>query len=152
VVAPLTGQDGRLLAVHCRWLGGLPKMLNIGRAGGVFAPPGALQADPLVLVEGLFDSLSLLACGVPAVAVIGKWIDWLPGCAAGRAALLAFDGNKPGEAAAREYGERLEPGRWHRVRPPGATKDWNNALRKGGAGSLAGWLGRHPLLGAAARG
>lgn len=150
VLAPLAGPDGRLRAAHCRWLHGLPKMLNIGAAGGVFAPPGAREADPLVLVEGLFDALSLLTCGVPAVAVIGKWIDWLPGFAAGRTVLLAFDGNRPGDAAAREYAAHLAPGRWHRVRPPGTTKDWNNALRKGGRGSLAGWLGRHPLLASAA--
>ncbi len=151
VLAPLTGPDAELRAVHCRWLHSLPKMLNIGRAGGVFAPPGSFAGDPLVLVEGLFDALSLLACGLPAVAVIGKWIDWLPGFAAGRTVLLAFDGNRPGDATAREYGERLEPGRWHRVRPPGAAKDWNNALRKGGRGSLAGWLGRQPLLASAVR-
>ena len=146
VLAPLTGPEGELRAVHSRWLHHLPKMLNIGHAGGVFAPPGALEAGALILVEGLFDALSLLACGVPAAAVIGKWIDWLPGFAAGRRVLLAFDGNRPGDAAACEYAARLVPGSWHRLRPPGRAKDWNNALRKGGAGMLAGWLARHPLL------
>lgn len=152
VVAALTGPEGGLAAVHGRWLHHLPKMLNIGRAGGVFAPPGALEADPLIWVEGLFDALSLAACGVPAVAVIGKWVGWLPGFAAGRTVLLAFDGNKPGEAAAREYAAHLEPGRWHRLRPPGATKDWSNALRKGSRALLTGWLTRHPLLAAGGRG
>ena len=66
--------------------------------------------------------------------------------AAGRRVLLAFDGNRPGDAAACEYAARLVPGSWHRLRPPGRAKDWNNALRKGGAGMLAGWLARHPLL------
>jgi hypothetical protein len=155
VLAPLIGPDGALRAVHGRWLHHLPKMINIGTKGGVFVPPGSLDGDPLILVEGLFDSLSLLACGVPAVAVIGKYVEWLPGFAAGRTVLLAFDGNKPGDAAAREYARSLEPGCSQRLRPPGATKDWSNALRKGGGGTLIGWLRRHPVLGAtvpAARG
>lgn len=146
VVAPLRGLGGELRAVHARYIRELPKMLNVGRAGGVFSPRGALERDPLILVEGLFDSLSLLACGVEAVAVIGKWIDWLPAFARGRTVLLAFDGNRPGEAAAREYAAHLEPGAWHRLRPPGRTKDWSNALRKGSPGLLATWLSRQPLL------
>lgn len=146
VVAPLLGPQGELRAVHGRWLHHLPKMINIGRAGGVFAPPGSLESDPLVLVEGLFDSLSLLACGVLSVAVIGKWIEWLPRAVGGRTVVLAFDGNRPGDAAAREYAARLEEGRWHRLRPPAGIKDWNNALRKTGIRALASWLSRHPLL------
>jgi hypothetical protein len=144
VLARLTGPSGELRAVHGRYLHnrhGEGKMLTVGRPGGVFAA-GGLDADPLVLVEGVFDALSLAAAGLPAVATIGRWVDWLPAGRAGRDVWLAFDGNRPGERWAVGWAEALGGGRVLRLRPPGGRGDWNSAARRIGAADLERWIRR----------
>jgi DNA primase len=101
-----------------------------------------LLAEPLVLVEGLFDALSLAAAGLPCVATIGRWVDWLPGLARGREVWLAFDGNRPGERSARGFAASLDGSHCRRLRPPGSRGDWNAAARKIGAASLTRWVQR----------
>ena len=145
MLARLTGRDGGLRAVHGRHLNDRRnegKMFTVGRSGGLFDGLDGLAAEPLILVEGLFDALSF-ATAFPCVATIGRWADWLPEAARGREVWLAFDANRPGDRAAREFAAALagSPGsRCRRLRPPGRQGDWNAAARKIGAASLTRWL------------
>ena len=117
-------------------------MLTIGRSGGVFASPDGLDADPLVLVEGLFDSLSLASAGIPSVATIGRWVDWLPARIGRQKVWLAFDGNRPGDRWVRVWREALRGAQVFRIRPPGGRGDWNAAARRIGVSDLERWLRR----------
>ena len=149
VLGRLAGPGGELRAVHGRYLhneADQGKMLTVGQPGGVFATPGALDADPLVLVEGLFDALSLAAAGLPAVATIGRWVDWLAAASAGRSVWLAFDANRPGERWVKEWAQALRGGgRLYRLRPPGGRGDWNSAARRMGAAELERWVRREAV-------
>lgn len=145
VLARLTGPEDELRAVHGRHLHdrrGEGKMFTVGRSGGVFPVLDGLLVEPLVLVEGLFDALSLAVAGLPCVATIGRWVDWLPGLARGREVWLAFDGNRPGERSARGFAASLGGSRCRRLRPPGSRGDWNAAARKIGVASLTRWVRR----------
>lgn len=145
VLARLAGPAGELRSVHGRYLHvcrGEGKMFTVGRSGGAYISPGGLDADPLVLVEGLFDALSLAAAGLPSVATIGRWVDWLPARIARREVWLAFDGNRPGDRWAREWAARLPDARTFRLRPPGGRGDWNAAARRIGASDLERWIRR----------
>jgi Toprim-like len=96
-------------------------MFTVGRAGGVFEMLGGQLAAPLVLVEGMFDALSVGGGGgMPCLATIGRWVDWPPEAARQREVWLAFDTNRPGERAAREFAVALAAagGRCRRLRPP----------------------------------
>jgi hypothetical protein len=143
VLARLVGPAGELRAVHGRHLHnerGEGKMFTVGRSGGVFQAIDGLRREPLVLVEGLFDALSLAGAGLSCVATIGRWADWLPEVARDREVWLAFDGNRPGERSARGFAMSLGGSRCRRLRPPGGRGDWNAAARRIGAASLARWL------------
>ncbi len=121
VLARLIGPEGEPRAVHGRHLHdrrGEGKMFTVGRAGGVFPVIDGLRADPLVLVEGLFDALSIAAGGLPCAATIGRWVDWLPELARGREVWIAFDGNRPGDRSARGFAVSLGGSRCRRLRPP----------------------------------
>jgi hypothetical protein len=147
VVAPLRDDNGRLTAVHARYLHsarGQDKMLTIGVGGGVITVAGGWRAEPLVLVEGLFDALSLATCGRSCAATIGRWAPWLPQASRGRRVWLAFDATRPGEADAAGYAARLgeEGARPHRLLPPPRCKDWSTALAKRGRHAVASWLAR----------
>jgi DNA primase len=109
-------------------------------AMGISPILNGLRADPLILVEGLFDALSLAAAGLPCVATIGRWVDWLPELAQGREVWLAFDGNRPGERSAHGFAASLGGSHCRRLRPPGGRGDWNAAARKIGTAGLARWL------------
>jgi len=143
VLAPMRRRDGELAAVTARYLTtvrGQEKILTVGHEGGVFSVLDGLWADSLVLVEGVFDALSLAVCGVPCVATIGRYVAWLAELAAGRAVLLGFDGNKVGDHAARYYKDRMAGVDCRRLRPPPSCKDWSAALGKLGAAGLGRWL------------
>ena len=114
----------------CHWAAGTPP-----DCGG-----GGWRADPLILVEGLFDGLSLAMCDLACIATIGRWAPWLPEIAAGRKVWLAFDASKPGEADVAEYSRRLRHSEINRLLPPARCKDWNTALRKIGRSALTRWL------------
>src|SRR5689334_20247483 len=66
VVVALLDNRGALASVHGRYLSvlrGQDKMLTIGPGGGVVNVAGGWRMDPLIVVEGLFDALSLAVCG-----------------------------------------------------------------------------------------
>jgi len=143
VLAAMRQSDGRLVAVTARYLTTArhqEKILTVGDAGGVFAVLDGLRADPLLLVEGVFDALSVALCGHPCVATIGRWVEWIPGFAVGRTVLLAFDGNKVGDHAARYYQDRMPGSACRRLRPPPKCKDWSSALAKLRLAGLKHWL------------
>lgn len=145
VLVAMRGARGELRAVHGRYLHnrrGEPQMLTVGRPGGVVSALGGWRADPVVLVEGLFDALSLATCGRAAAATVGRWAEWLPAACAGRDVWIAFDGNRPGEEAAERAADRLVDARVRRLRPPPRCQDWNTALRKRGRAELVRWLAR----------
>jgi hypothetical protein len=143
LVAMRDREDG-IVSLHGRYLHvvrGQNKMLTIGRGGGAVSVLGGWRADPLILVEGLFDALSLAACGWASVATIGRWAPWLPEVSAGRIVWLAFDASRPGEADAARYAERLhEAVAVRRLPPPSRCKDWSTALVKRGRSVVSCWV------------
>ncbi len=146
VLVPLRNKDAAIVSVHGRYLHNTRnenKMLTIGQGGGVINFLGGWRVDPLVLVEGLFDGLSLAMCGWSCVATIGRWAPWLPEVAAGRKVLLAFDASRSGDAEASAYAALLEQSLTARLMPPNRCKDWNTAIRKVGRGTLTRWLDQH---------
>jgi len=143
VLVGLHDQDGVLVSVHGRYLTtirGQNKMLTVGLPGGVAGVGSSWRAEPLILVEGIFDALSLAACGWDGVATIGRWAPWLPQTCARRVVWLAFDANAPGEREAQHYAQMLSMSKPLRLLPPARCKDWNTALVKQGNTRVAHWL------------
>ena len=136
-------RDARLASVHGRYLEtrrGQDKMFTIGAGGGVATAGAGWHGEPLILVEGIFDALSLAVCGWDGVATIGRWAPWLPEVCARRIVWLAFDANAPGEDEVAHYIERLPSSTARRLLPPPQCKDWNTALCKRGPAAMARWL------------
>ena len=143
VLIALRDRDGEIASVHGRYLHnvrGQDKMLTIGAGGGAISVLGGWRSDPLIVVEGLFDALSLAVCGHAAVATIGRDVPWLAAIAAGRAVHIGFDGTRPGEREAARLAAALVGARVHRLPPPPRCKDWNTALVKRGPAAVAKWL------------
>jgi hypothetical protein len=133
VIVGLYDREGALVSVHGRYfhvVRGQDKMHTIGPGGGVINVLGGWRADPLIVVEGLFDALSLAVCGRACVATIGRAVPWLAELAAGRHAYIAFDNGRSGDESA----ARLAFGQ--RIRPPGKSLDWNTALVKRGRAAV----------------
>ncbi len=110
---------------------------------GWFGPTLDLLADNLILVEGAFDRLTLLAAGFAmnqVVALVGTTVqlDWFPHQV--KSVILALDSDEAGQEAARRLAERLaQTGVSVRVFPalPGRFgKDWNERWRTQGPRSL----------------
>jgi Toprim domain-containing protein len=143
VLTGLYDRDGELRSVHGRYLHnvrGQDKMLTIGAGGGAISVLGGWRTAPLIVVEGLFDALSLAVCGHAAIATIGRDVPWLASIAVGRAVHIAFDGTRPGEREAARLAAALVDARVHRLPPPPRCKDWNTALVKRGPSEVAKWL------------
>jgi len=143
LLVALQDGSGRTVALHGRYLQvvrGENKMLTVGAAGGVVQVLDGWQAEPLILVEGLFDALSLAACGWSCLATVGRWTPWLPEISRGRVAWLAFDAGRPGEAEAARCATLLSGSETRRLAPPSLCKDWNTALVKRWPGAVTRWL------------
>lgn len=143
VIVGLRNRQDTLVAVHGRYLQTVhrqTKMLTIGSGGGVIDVLGGWRVEPLILVEGLFDSLSLAVRGVASVATIGRWAPWLPEVSAGRVVWLAFDATKSGDQEAAIYRGRLIDATVRRLLPPPRCKDWSTALAKRGPASVGWWI------------
>jgi hypothetical protein len=147
VIIPLYDYHGGLTSVHARYLQtlrGQDKMLTVGPGGGAIGVLGGWRADPLIVVEGLFDALSLAVCGCACVATIGRCVPWLSEISAGRTAWLAFDAGRSGDAETARLGAELDNSAVRRLPPPGRSKDWNTALVKRGRSAVTRWL-QHSL-------
>ena len=143
VLVALYGFSGKLTSVHARYLNvlrGQDKMLTVGPGNGTINILGGWRVEPLIIVEGLFDALSLSVCGFASVATIGRWATWLPEAVAGRTVWLAFDTGRPGEEEFACYAAQLDRSQVRRMLPPARCKDWNTALVKLGASSVAQWV------------
>ena len=148
VVVALRDKDGNLTSVHGRYLHtnrGQSKMLTVGRGGGAISFLEGWQADPLILVEGLFDGLSLAVCGWQSVATIGRQVPWLPEVCAGRVVWAAFDTGRPGDANAEYYEKRLIGAEVRRLPPPVGCQDWSSALVKRGRLTVSRWVRDHVM-------
>jgi hypothetical protein len=143
VVVALRGRDGNQTSIHGRYLHtsrGQSKMLTVGTVGGAICRNGAWETPPLILVEGLFDALSLAVCGWQAIATIGRPVPWLAEVGAGRTVWAAFDNGRSGELNACAWRSRLAAAEVRRLPPPDRCKDWNTALTKLGARSVSKWI------------
>lgn len=146
VVVALRDREDRITSAHGRYLHnarGEDKMLTVGAPGGAISVLGGWRADPLILVEGLFDALSLAMCGRAAVATIGREVPWLAAVAAGRIVHVAFDATRPGEEEAARIAARLAGATVRRLLPPPRCKDWSTALVKRGAPEVSRWVKSH---------
>ena len=143
VIVGLRDRDDNLVSVHGRYLSvvrGQNKMLTIGPGNGMIAVLGGWRAEPLILVEGLFDALSLASCGFSCAATIGRWAKWLPEATAGRVVWLAFDASRPGKADVVRFAGLLRGADLRRLPPPPLCKDWSTALVKRGRIAVTRWL------------
>lgn len=146
VVMALRDLQAAVVSVHGRYLDvhrGQNKMLTVGPGGGLLSVLDGHRAEPLILVEGLFDALSLATCGWSAVATIGRWTPLLQECARGRHVCIAFDRSAPGRADAGIYASRLAQSRITMLSPPLRCKDWSTALVKLGRGAVTRWMHEH---------
>lgn len=146
VIVALRDNGQKITSVHGRYLDtvrGQNKMLTIGVGNGLISVLDGANAEPMIVVEGLFDALSLASCGWSAVAHIGRWASWLPDVSAGREVWLAFDASRAAELDVAQYRERMPQAELRRVLPPPRCKDWNTALLKRGRGEVGRWLQQH---------
>jgi hypothetical protein len=148
LIVPMVNSDHTLCSVHGRYLsvtGKQNKMFTIGPGGGALYVGHGWKAEPVILVEGLFDALSLAMCGYSAVATVGRHAPWLPEVCRDRLVILAFDSNRPGETEANFYKAFLKGAHCYRITPPGRSKDWNTALMKHGQHGIQLWLKKNNI-------
>jgi DNA primase len=89
------------------------------------------QERALYLVEGVFDWLSLLQWGLPAVSSLGSHLSASQAALlSGRRIILAQDADAAGDLAAQQIALAIPDST--RLRPPEPLKDWNDCL-------VAGW-------------
>ena len=113
-------------------------------------PAGWFSADfedvprTVILVEGAFDRLTLLAAGFQAheiIALVGTAapVDWLP--AQIKTVMLALDGDEGGQEASSRLADQLSlAGLRVKICPPGQDgwgKDWNERWQRIGRKSVA---------------
>jgi DNA primase len=160
VVFPIRDRLGRIVAGQGRYIDGdSPKTRTAGPRCGVFATPGALDADVLAIVEAPLCALSLAGCGLPSIAILGtSFADWLPVVLAFRRRFVAIltDADAAGDAAAEKLVGALVPFglKTERVRLD-STKDPNALLQRDAEALLAlsadiGLRGRERLAGPSA--
>jgi hypothetical protein len=143
VLVPMRDLGENLTAVHGRYLHATcyqNKMLTVGREGGAVVLGNGWRTEPIILVEGLFDALSLAVCGWASVATIGRAISRLEEMTFNRVVWAAFDTGRSGEANVSNLRDRLPHALVRRLPPPPRCKDWNTALVKRGPNVVAQWL------------
>lgn len=147
VVFPIRDREGQLRAVNGRFLadGRWPKTMTAGtKSAGLFATAGALVGERIVVTEAPVDALSLAACGLPALALVGtSGPAWLPAFVAFKRVLIALDADQEGDAKSKKLAAELGAfgARVARLRPNG-MKDWNEALQRLGQVALSEALAR----------
>lgn len=108
------------------------RMVTVGAvSGGVFATPGAFEADTVAIVEAPIDALSLAQYGLPAIATCGTQNrpEWVRRALVAREVVIATDADLAGEQAAVELSKWLSSdSTLARLRLPAGAKDPNEAL------------------------
>jgi hypothetical protein len=143
VLVPLKDRTDAISSLHGRFLEVKKrqnKMLTIGVGNGTVNVLGGWKVDPLIIVEGLFDALSLATCGWASIATIGRWPSWLPEICLGRVVWVAFDATRGAETDFARYKTLLPAADVRRLSPPARCKDWNTALIKLGRVGVTRWL------------
>ena len=141
VVFPLRSEEGVIVAAHGRAIRGDGKVTYGPKRQALFETAGALRADTFAIAEAPLDALSLAACGLPAVAVVGTTLPhWLRRHVLGKRILVGTDSDEAGEKAALGFAAELEPfgAKVERLCPP--RKDWNEVLSIDGAKTLTALL------------
>jgi hypothetical protein len=136
ILFPFQDRAGRVVAVNIRFID-VPsgeqkrKTVTLGpRNLGAFMPLGPLKRDPIMVVEGPIDALSLCMAGIPALALVGTaGTTWLPEACVLKNVAIALDSDERGEAGAERLRTLLAPvgARMARWRPE--AKDWNDDIR-----------------------
>jgi DNA primase len=148
VVFPVRDAQGELVAVHTRAIDddvhlNSSKITKGNKSQGVFyTTHDAFSAPVIAVCEGPVDALTLGACGVPAVAMIGTSApDWLAHKLKDKAVLLATDADKAGDDAALKLRMNLRTSTKNifRLRPL-AAKDWAEELELAGTEALSEYL------------
>lgn len=146
VLFPMLDRAGEPVAVQARYIDGLPdghRALGPKGQGAFYTMPDLWQAPVIVLTEAPIDALSLMASGVPAVALGGCSAPrWLYLACALKFVILAFDNDVAGDNAAdniKPYLESYGAG-VVRLRPEG-VKDWNAMLQSDGSHFMSKYLG-----------
>lgn len=141
----------KVVAVNARYLDGnttRDKTQTAGpRSQGAVWSPGALAHDPVMVVEGPLDALSLFTAGVPALALVGTaGTHWLPDACVGKNVAVALDNDEQGDAASVRLATQIAAagGRPYRCRP--SLNDWNDMLMSIGAEALAQQFGTVPYV------
>ncbi|MCX6344905.1 MAG: toprim domain-containing protein [Armatimonadetes bacterium] len=146
VVFPIRNEEGKTIAANGRSLHTKANRTLGPMKLGVFYTSGALEADPIAIVEAPIDALTLALAGLPAIALCGTsspamWIvKRLATPAANtpaghsRTVYLATDNDTAGEQAAARISTGLSLIRTIRLRP--FYKDWNEDLTTSGLDSL----------------
>lgn len=154
VVFPVTGETGEPVAANVRFIKYREGHRSKDSAGplstGAFMTPGALDADPVAIVEAPIDALSLAAAGLPSIAICGTWgiPEWAvsrlskavrPGFS--RTIYTATDADTAGDEAAVKLFDLFPLCTVKRLRPDGA-KDWNELLTSHGMDALSEQISR----------
>lgn len=140
VLVPMRDDKDRLCSLHGRYLqqtGKENKMFTIGPGGGIIKVNGTTLTHVLIIVEGLFDALSVAVGGYGSFATVGRWAPWLPEFCTNKNVLIGFDAARSGEEEYEIYKQRLPSAHVQRLYPPDNCKDWNTALLKRGKIAVA---------------
>lgn len=146
VLVALRDRNDKLTSVHGRYLHlarRQNKMLTVGPGDGAISFLGGWRAEPVILVEGLFDGLSLAACGWPSVATFGRRVSWLPEVTADKVVWGAFDAGRSGDANFDLCLAQLKGAVVRRLLPPPGCKDWSTAIVKRGPLLVSRWVRDH---------
>lgn len=143
ILFPFHDRAGALVAVNIRFID-VPsseqarKTVTLGkRSLGAFMPLAHLRRDPVVVVEGPIDALSMLMAGVPALALVGTaGTNWLPEACVLKNVAIALDSDERGDAGAERLRGLLTPVGARMARWRAEAKDWNDDLRAIGPDAL----------------
>jgi hypothetical protein len=138
VIFPIQDQVGELVGIQGRAIDARhagAKAISYG-VQGVFSTTGLPttigRRSRVVLVEAPIDALSLAVAGVHALSLQGtSWPEWLPRAVAFGSALLAFDADAAGDAAAAKLTSALRAYGVDVARRRPSRKDWNELVKRG---------------------
>jgi DNA primase len=145
VIFSFANRQGEPVAMSARCIDDKPKAhrsLGPKKLGAFYTMPEVWKAPVIVLTEAPMDALSLMTCGVPAVALGGcEWPDWLPVACGLKNVVLAFDNDRAGDNAAARIASAVTPlgAKVARLKPY-IGKDWNEVLQHRGIARMSAWL------------